>query len=227
MRIIVFCIFCFACLVSNAQSIEEIYASAHKKLESSENISYKLSFISKSQTTVLSKQGMKIEKHGKNFYSKIGQVESYMFGSTSVVIDHESEVVLVNEGVTAPPNNGLLQKLNMLEALEKEAVNSKIDTVGNKLICSMYFSGQEFKYISFEVDQTSGWFHKLSFKLSQPYQITEAEESLVSTIDVVFENYDHTLNEFSRPISSYLKKSDGRYSLQQEYSHYQFVKNYD
>lgn len=211
-----------------AQDFSKAYERAYQQLVSQENIAYQMRYLSRGANTVVDESSLYIEKIGDQSYSKMGKLESYLLDSTSVVIDHEQESILLNVGVQVPDLSTGLDRIALIEQLEQEAVRRTVDSTSEWVQHNLWFQEQNFKKLSVSFSKATGNFQRIVFYPAKPIEnYEEVEEEAVVAYEVLFENYQTNLQDFSTPLSNYLQFNEGKYSLQSTYSNYQFVTNYD
>lgn len=214
---------------TKAQSFAAAYEKAFKFISEADNISYRLTYISLSEEKdTVFKTSMQFERLDDQIYSSMQGVESFVIDSTAVVVDHESETILLNEGQANMPKNEILNRLELIKELEKEAAKVQIDSTTKTVTYRLVFSNQAFNEVAFTVDRLNGRFLKLIFTPKEAVKnYEETEEPPVAQYVIKIDQYKININKPSVPISRYLEQTaDGRYQLNKKYSNYQYTNNY-
>jgi|GEM_PF-6843011 len=208
-----------------AQSFSEAYETAYQYFMAQENYAYQIRMKSSALGVVVSDYQMQMEKIGDHIYSKVEQTESYSLDSTSIIIDHESESILLNEKLDLLKKDQFINNLSLIKDLEKKAVASKMEKKGELTRHTLVFRENEFLEISIDVDTEKGLFHGIAFKPNLDLIVLE-EERKVDTYEIIIEEYNTDISAFSQPISTFMDYREGKYEPNSKYSTYQFINNY-
>lgn len=214
---------------TKAQSFAAAYEKAFSLISEAKNISYRLTYISLSEEKdTVFKTTMLFERLNNQIYSSIEDVESFVVDSSSVVVDHGSQTILLNEGQANLPKNEILNRVELIKELEKEAAKVQIDTSTKIVTYRLFFSNQAFNEVAFTVDRLNGRFLQLIFTPKEAVKnYEETEEPPVAQYVIKIDQYKTNIDKPSVPISKYLEQTtDGRYQLSKKYSNYQYTNNY-
>jgi hypothetical protein len=208
------------------QDFYNAYEKAYRFYEKSKNASYEISYLSISKTAVIEETAMQIETIDGVTYSKVGEIESYKFESTSVIIDHRHKQIQLNIGLEAPSTN--LQNLDVIVELIKKSEKESVKKEPQEKWYTLHFPEGDYKTVTMVLNDKTGEFKKMIYELTFSLVNDDVEnDEPIKSFEIHFRNYKKNKTEFSQPLESVLKFDGERFSPQKKYSTYQFVNNYD
>ena len=225
-KVLISLLFCLLFHQGFSQTFLEAYTDAFNYYSGSINASYTIEYVSLGKTTIIDKSVINIEQLNGVTYTEMEGIESFSLDSTSIIVDHTNKQIQLNIGLKTTKFE--IQNIELIKKTIASSSRESTKKIDSKIHHTLYFNDQQYKEIIMVINAKTKEFERMVYVLSESIHNEDVEsDEPLERFEIRFNNYKKDISELSHSLESFLKFDGQRFSLQQKYSTYQFVNNYD